>query len=336
MPAPTEFGTFAVGAAVFPLVSPGTNTGLRDADPALYFALDYWAAMIRQHVGARLLVEAAAVGLSWPDTTNTQNAVRQQYPYDVGPYLLELQAQMPLLACWRGKSKYTWEESSYFSDECDITLAYVLPPLSAGQAERLIPFLRAIEATIRQRTTQAWDPSYTPPGGTIGDQFDSANYANVEEIGFNEGSYGAMPAAGNLHFPTLLMRGFVIERDNPVPGAFPPFAGGDVEVDLTADDLTTVPNIIDFSTQQAPTLASLDVDTGPIAGGTAVTITGTLFLPGPPMVLFGNTPATHVVWVSATEVTCVTPAVSGPGTLGVVLVNRDGQSASLRGAFAYT
>jgi len=333
----TGCGTFGVGGAVFPLVSPGTNTALQDADPTLFYALDFWAAMIRQHVGARMLSVIANLSppLNWTNSTGAPDVVRQQYPYDVGPYLLELQAQMPLLACWRGTTTYNKHTAGYYDDNCKFTLAYVLPPLHASQAEQLIPFLRAIEADIRNRTDQAWDPSYAPPGGTLGDQFDSAAYANVEEIGFLDGAHGAMPASGNLVFPTLIMHGFVIERDNLVNGQFPTFGGGDITVNLVSDDLTTIPDFVEASTQQAPTITSLSTTSGTIDGGTSVTFTGTLFLTNP-MVLFGNTPATNIVWNSATSITCETPAVSGPGTMGVVVINRDSQSAFLPNAFTFS
>ena len=329
------FGTFSVGGAVFPLVSPGTNTALQDADPTLYYALDFWAAMLRQHMGARLLSVVSSLGLSWTNSTGAPDIVRQQYPYDVGPHLPELQGQMPLLACWRGAATYNKHTAGYYDDDCKISVAYIFPPLHASQAEQLIPFLRAAEAIIRNRTVQAWDPSYAPPGGSIGDQFDSADFANVEEIGFLDGAHGSMPASGNLVFPMLIMHGFVIERDMAVDGQFPAFSGGDITVDLIADDLTTFPDLIEASTQQAPTITSLDVTGGPIAGGTSVTITGTLFLTGP-MVLVGNTPASSIVWNSATSITFVTPAVSGPGTMGVVVINRDSQSATLPNAFTFS
>jgi hypothetical protein len=337
----TGYGTFRVGAATFPLISGplATNPPLQDADPTLYYGLDFWAAMIRQHVGARLLAIVAGLQMSpWLNSNGQPDVVRQQYPYDVGPYLTELQAQMPLLAAWRGKTQYQKKTASYYEDRCEFTLAYILPPLTAAQAEQIIPVLRAAEAALRNRTVQAWDPSYAPPGGALGQQFDGPDFANVDEIGFVEGYQGGMPASGNLFFPAITMHGFVTERDNAVHGQFPPFAGGDITENLVADDLTTVPTIVQASTQQAPTITGLSVTSGPIAGGTAVTVTGTLFLqkPGPPLVVFGVTPATSVVWVSSTTLTCVTPAVSGPGTLGVSLVNGDSQTATLPNAFTFS
>jgi len=343
---PLDYGTFQVGAAQYPLVSPGTNTPLHDADPALYYALDFWAAMITYYVGPRLLVEAAASGVVVGGSFTA--AVVQQYPYDLGPVMLEDQLQFPALACWRTRSRYAWHTDGYCKDTGNVSVAYVMPPINAGQSERLLPFLRAIEATLRNRTNQAWDPNYTPPGGSaaIPGPFTAA-FAYIMEIGFLDGTYGRLPGTGSLWFPALIMNGYIVERDNDVPESFSgrqKFAGGDIEVDLAdggaAGDGSTLPNLINASTQQAPTITSLSVTTGTHLGGTSVTLTGTLFLPVP-LVLFGNTPATAIVWNSATSITCTTPALSGPGVLGVTVVNQpstgeDAQSGTLSNAFAFT
>jgi hypothetical protein len=78
-----------------------------------------------------------------------------------------------------------------------------------------------------------------------------------------------------------------------------------------------------YSDLAAPTVASILPIKGPLAGGTAVTITGTGFLTGA-TVTIGGTPATSVTWVSATSIAAVTPA----GTVGakpVVVTNPDTQ-----------
>jgi hypothetical protein len=354
MPAPAgyvgvDYATFGVGAALFPIVSPGTNTSLQDADPALYYALDFWANMIRVHVGARLIAEAQALNLPmWTNSAGAWDSVVQQVPYDVGPFLTQDQVQFPILAAYRTGTRTEKLTAGYYHDTGYFSVAYVLPPINAGQSERMLPLLRAVESVLRNRTDQAWDPNYTPPGGSgpLPRPF-AAGFAYVEEIGFGapqcpNSSYGRMPGTGNLWFPTLLMHGYIIERDNDPPLTWSGrqvFAGGDIEVDLAdgggTGDGTDVPNLINVSTQQAPTITSLSVTTGTHLGGTSVTITGTLFLTGP-NVLFGNVAATGIVWNSATSITCTTPAMSGSGTLPVSVINRDGQVGTLTAAFTFT
>ena len=65
-----------------------------------------------------------------------------------------------------------------------------------------------------------------------------------------------------------------------------------------------------FTYVVAPTVSSVSPNSGPVAGGTAVTITGTNFAAGA-TVKFGATAATNVVVVSSTSITATTPAGSG-------------------------
>ncbi|HXP11144.1 MAG TPA: IPT/TIG domain-containing protein, partial [Acidobacteriaceae bacterium] len=84
----------------------------------------------------------------------------------------------------------------------------------------------------------------------------------------------------------------------------------------------------------APTVSSVSPSNGPVAGGTAVTITGTNFAAGA-KVTFGSTAATSVVVVSSTTITATTPAGSA-GAVTVTVTNVGSQSGSLANAFAYT
>ncbi|MCI0342026.1 MAG: IPT/TIG domain-containing protein [Planctomycetales bacterium] len=83
----------------------------------------------------------------------------------------------------------------------------------------------------------------------------------------------------------------------------------------------------------APTLASVAPSSGPTAGGTAVTLTGTGFLAGATVAVGGGA-ATSVSVVSGTTITCVTPAGSA-GAANVVATNPDAQTATLSGGFTY-
>jgi hypothetical protein len=78
-------------------------------------------------------------------------------------------------------------------------------------------------------------------------------------------------------------------------------------------------------TSAVPTLTGISPATGPSAGGTSVTITGTNFT-GATAVNFGSTPATNVTVVSATSITAVSPA--GTGTVDVTVVTPSGTSAT--------
>ena len=82
----------------------------------------------------------------------------------------------------------------------------------------------------------------------------------------------------------------------------------------------------------APTVTSIVPTSGPTAGGTAVTITGTNLIAGATVAL-GGSAATSVVVVNATTITAVTPSHAA-GAVNVVVTTASG-TGTLPGAFAY-
>jgi hypothetical protein len=83
----------------------------------------------------------------------------------------------------------------------------------------------------------------------------------------------------------------------------------------------------------APTVTSVSPTTGPIAGGTPVTLTGTHFASGT-RVTFGGAAATSVAVVSAEQITANTPA-HGAGSVSIVVIRSDGQKGTLANGFTY-
>jgi large repetitive protein len=74
-----------------------------------------------------------------------------------------------------------------------------------------------------------------------------------------------------------------------------------------------------------PVVTSLLPTTGPAAGGTAVTITGTGFT-GATLVTFAGVAATNMVVVNATTITCTTPAGTAATNAPVVVTTPGGVS----------
>ncbi len=83
----------------------------------------------------------------------------------------------------------------------------------------------------------------------------------------------------------------------------------------------------------APAISGLDPATGAADGGDTVTITGSGFGLGS-RVLVGAVEAV-VVTVESNAISFTTPVVAFNGTVGITVVNQDGQSATLPGAFTY-
>jgi len=86
----------------------------------------------------------------------------------------------------------------------------------------------------------------------------------------------------------------------------------------------------------APTLASISPSSGPAAGGTSVTLTGTNFIAGSTSVSIGGTviPASSVIVDSATSLTFVTPAHAA-GRVDVTVTTPEGTAGPVPGGFTY-
>lgn len=85
--------------------------------------------------------------------------------------------------------------------------------------------------------------------------------------------------------------------------------------------------------QSAPTITGVAPSTGSPSGGTAITITGTDFVTGA-TVTVGGAACTSVVVVSATSITCTTPAGT-EGSADVVVTNADTGTDTEVGGFTY-
>ncbi len=116
----------------------------------------------------------------------------------------------------------------------------------------------------------------------------------------------------------------------------PPGTVGPKSVRVTNPDGQEAVKEDGFSYNLPPRIFSLSPNAGPLEGGTPITITGTGFIvsPYPPVsVLIGDAEAS-IGRVLPTQITAVTP-ISDAGVKDVVVVNPDGQRATLRGAFTY-
>jgi IPT/TIG domain len=124
---------------------------------------------------------------------------------------------------------------------------------------------------------------------------------------------------------------FTVDSDTQITAVSP--AGQDGTVDLTvstpAGTSTTSPND-QFTYQVAaspPVVSSISPTSGPLPGGTAVTISGTGFT-GATGVSFGPNPASSYTVDSDTQITAVSPAFYKGGTVDVTVTTPAGTSAA--------
>ncbi|TMG40064.1 MAG: hypothetical protein E6H88_00515, partial [Chloroflexi bacterium] len=106
----------------------------------------------------------------------------------------------------------------------------------------------------------------------------------------------------------------------------PAHPAGVADVIVTVSGQSSAPNPGDEFAYlvSPPTVTAVNPSSGPTAGGTAITITGTSFDTGPATVSVGGSPATGVSVVSATQINATTPAHSAG--LADVVVTIGGQS----------
>lgn len=104
---------------------------------------------------------------------------------------------------------------------------------------------------------------------------------------------------------------------------------GTVDVQATTIGGTSATGSADQYTyvQPAPAVSAISPSSGPIAGGTTVTITGTDF-DGTTAVSFGATPATSFTVVSPTRITAVAPAAADVGAVDIAVTTAAGTSTT--------
>jgi hypothetical protein len=140
-------------------------------------------------------------------------------------------------------------------------------------------------------------------------------------------------AGATVTFGGAAATAVVIGSATSITCTTPAHAAGLIDVVVTNSDAKSGTKTGGYEYAAAPTLAALSPTSGPIAGGTVVTLTGTGLRAGA-TVSFGGVAATAVNVASATSATCTAPAHAA-GTVDVVLTNVDAQAATKAGGFLY-
>ncbi len=129
-----------------------------------------------------------------------------------------------------------------------------------------------------------------------------------------------------VKFGTKAASGFTVNSDGQITATSPSGTAGTVAVAVTTPLGTSASTVGDQFTYAAPpSVTHVSPATGPAAGGTAVTVTGTGFT-GVTAVLFGATPAASYTVSNATTLIAVSPA--GSGVVDITVANPGGVSAA--------
>jgi alpha-tubulin suppressor-like RCC1 family protein len=135
-----------------------------------------------------------------------------------------------------------------------------------------------------------------------------------------------LTGATSVKFGATQATSFTVNSATSITATAPP-GTGTVDVTVTTPAGTSPTGSFDRFTYQAPpTVTKLSAKSGPAAGGTSVTITGTGFTAATD-VSFGSTSAVSFTVNSSTSITAVTAASIG-GTVDVRVTNSAGTSAA--------
>lgn len=203
-----DYSTFRHGGTTYPLPATVNNTLLQDADPALFYTLDYFTSVIGTMLGARFQKEIART----PAMTGVTSPIVTVVPYDPTPWLQESQFRFPLLSVFRKKDKWTWKTIGVHEDAGEWEVDYILPPVTAGQMERMAPFLHSVGVILNDRIENVFDPSYRS-GAHVWE------LAGISEIKLDEASYGGWQAAGGLYYPTWKGK-LIVKEVDPFTGQY--------------------------------------------------------------------------------------------------------------------
>jgi hypothetical protein len=138
------------------------------------------------------------------------------------------------------------------------------------------------------------------------------------------GSNFAGPAT--VHFGAVAATAVTVVNSTTIT-ATSPAGNGTVDVTVTTPGGTSATSAADqFTYLGAPTVTAVSPASGPVAGGTSVTITGTNFA-GTPTVEFGANAATNVVVLNSTTITATAPA-GAAGVVNVTVTTAGGTSGT--------
>lgn len=242
----TDYQNFSYGGTHYPLASSSEWTLLKDADPALFYMLEFYAAVLRTHLEPRFLAETAAAG-----ATKLTSIVAETVPLNPEAYLTAEQFRFPLLCAYRQRTNFDYEGQSKVAIDT-FEVSYVLPPLTPGAAERLSPILYAASSVLDNRTERGFDPAYKPTDAdNLGDPvWEIAGVARAEVKSVKYGGFGLTE---KLFFPAVMLTvelQSISKLDDST--TFLPFTRADVQVDLPVPNETTLEKVVEFQVDVEP------------------------------------------------------------------------------------
>ena len=119
---------------------------------------------------------------------------------------------------------------------------------------------------------------------------------------------------------------FTLDSDTQITATAPAEVVGVVDITVAINGVASPVTANDQFTYVGPLITSISPSSGPMTGGTVVTITGFNFT-GATAVMFGSTAATNFTLDSDTQITATAPAETG-GPVDITVTTADGTSAA--------
>jgi hypothetical protein len=344
-----SFGNQSVEQYPIPSNSIATGPVLQLADPLIYAMASFFSQLLNTNLLPRFQQEAEACGLTHANLDNFVDGygVAQTIVFPLNEQLLRANDfKFPLLAIWPVHEEYLNLTLVYPATHRYFKVAWILPPLSAPQYNRLYPFLGLASKTILAYGLQGYDPKVSDVSvwQTNGIAFGYFHNASYEPY---EGTSGK--ANTQAFFPTVEMEISFVERNqSPVVANFTEFTGiQDLQIDLYDGyaPASPIPTFIAAPIQPDVSITSCTPATGTIQGNTLVVIEGNGFNSlgtlGPSSLTFDGSPAAAMNIRSSTLIMAITsPSPNFPvytGSIGpIVLTDNQGNAYSLATGWAYS
>jgi hypothetical protein len=234
---------------------------------------------------------------------------------------------------------------NYTSSKANYTIVPVPPPADTTQVPEYDITLNSVSGTGSDTVTlwYASACSHTNQCG-FGTQFTDTSFAVAVTLSVTPTVTSISPTVGPIAGGTSVTitgtnftgatavkfgatngTGVTVNSATSITVTSPAASAGTVDVTVTTPSGTSATTAADqFTYFGTPTVTSISPTSGPEAGGTAVTITGTNFT-GATAVVFGGSSATGITVVNPTTITATSP--SGTGIADVTVTTPGGTSA---------
>jgi|GEM_PF-4242595 len=226
---PAEDRTFGHGGAVYPLADDTSTPLIARTDPGLWAVLQFLAATLDLHLTPAFREYAARIGLK------DQSIVHTTATVEPVPALYADRVRFPFFTVWRKSETYARHTLAIDKSVGELEFAYVLPALMPGQQEALAAILRGVVRVIAKSLRDGFHRDYANGAEVLKD----AGIMSVRLVSAKYERYERMQSAqannAEQFFRAVTGTIELVERDTPVAGAYEPFGGANIAIDL-ADD----------------------------------------------------------------------------------------------------